>query len=416
MRRRVAITGIGVITPIGIGVDAFWDSLRQGRSGVRRVSAFDAEAFPCQVAAEVRDFAPDDFFDPRTACRLGRHTQFAVAAATLALRDGSLDLAHADRSRCGAVLGCCFGDIAVVEGEDKVLSRSGPRRVSPLLIPLHLNSLAAGEIGIHLGLRGINYVVSAACASANHALGLAARHIAHGDADVMLAGGTEAALTPLMFAGFGQARALATGFNAAPEQASRPFDAGRRGFVPGEGAAVMLLEPLEHALRRGARIYSELAGFAANDDAHHATAPEPEGLGLAAAITAALGDAGVSPADVEYVNAHGTSTQLNDKAETLAIKRAFGDHARSLAISSTKSMVGHLLGAAGAVELAATALGIHHALVPPTINLDTPDPDCDLDYVPRAARSRTIRWAISNNSGFGGQNAVLVVRRCDEAG
>ena len=415
MRRRVAITGIGVISPVGIGVDAFWDSLRQGRSGVARVSAFDAQAFPCQVAAEVRDFAADAFFDLRAADRMGRHTQFAVAAATLALRDGSLDLTHVDSSRCGAVMGCCFGDIAVVEAQDKVLARSGPRRVSPLLIPLHLSSLSAGEIAIHLGLRGINYVVSAACASANHALGLAARHIAHGDADMMLAGGTEAAVTPLMFAGFGQARALAAGFNDTPEQASRPFDARRHGFVPGEGAAVLLLESLDHALRRGARIYAELAGFAATDDAHHATAPEPEGRGLAAAITAALADAGASPEDVDYVNAHGTSTQLNDKAETLAIKRAFGDHARSLAISSTKSMVGHLLGAAGAVELAATALGIHHALVPPTINLDTPDPECDLDYVPHAARHRLIRWAISNNSGFGGQNAVLVVRRFEEA-
>lgn len=413
MKRRVVITGLGVVSPIGLGAADFWEALRAGRSGVRRVSCFDATAFSCQLAAEVRGFRPEDYMDARAASRMGRHSQFAVAAAALATADGMLDLSRVDRARCGAVLGCCFGGIAAIEEQGRVLADRGPRRVSPVLVPTHLSSLAAGEIAIHLGLRGPNYVVSAACASATHAIGLAARHVASGEADVVFAGGTEAALTPLVFAGFCQARTLATGFNDSPEKASRPFDAMRRGFVPGEGAAVLLLESLDHARARGARMYAELAGFAANDDAHHVTAPEPEGRGLAAAITAALADAGIAADEVDYVNAHGTSTPLNDKAETAALERAFGGHARRLAISSTKSMVGHLLGAAGAVELAATVLGMVHGVVPPTVNLDTPDPECGLDYVPHEARPMEIRCAVSNNSGFGGQNSVIVVRRCE---
>jgi 3-oxoacyl-[acyl-carrier-protein] synthase II len=405
------ITGIGVVTPVGIGVEPFWDAVRCGRSGVRRLAAFDPTPFSCQVAAEIPEFRPEDFLDSRAASRMGRHSQFAVAAARLAVADGQLDLDRVSRSRSGAVLGCCFGDMSAFTAEDRVLTTAGPRRVSPLLVPLQLGSMAAGEVAIQLGLRGVNYVVSAACASANHAIGLAARHIAHGEADVVFAGGTEAPLTPLLMAGFSQAKALATGFNGTPEKASRPFDAARRGFVPGEGAAVLLLESLDHARARSARIYAELAGFAANDDAHHATAPEPEGRGLAEAIATALADAGAALHDVDYVNAHGTSTLLNDKAETRALKRAFGDHARALAISSTKSIVGHLLGAAGGVELAATALCISHEIIPPTINLETPDPDCDLDYVPGSARAKIVRCAISNSSGFGGQNSVLVVRR-----
>lgn len=413
MSRRVVITGLGVVSAIGLGADAYWDALRAGRSGVRRVTRFDASPFPCQVAAEVPDFHPEDFMDARAAARMGRHAQFSVAAARLAMQDGDLDLSRVDRARSGAVLGCCFGGIAAIEEEGRVLAGSGPRRVSPVLVPMHLSSLAAGEVAIQLGLQGVNYVVSAACASATHAIGLAARHVAGGEADVVFAGGTEAALTPLIHAGFCQARTLASGFNDAPETASRPFDARRKGFVPGEGAAVLVLESLEHARARGARILAEVAGYAANDDAHHVTAPDPEGRGLAAAITAALVDAGIDAEDVDYVNAHGTSTPLNDKAETAALVRAFGAHARRLAISSTKSMVGHLLGAAGAVELAATVLGMTHGAAPPTINLDTPDPECDLDYVPGTARPMDIRCAISNNSGFGGQNSVIVVRRAE---
>ena len=415
MTRPVVITGLGVVSPIGIGVDAFWESLREGRSGVGRVTSFDASPFPCQVAAAVSGFRAEEFLDARAAARMGRHAQFAVSAATLAVAHANLDLRRVDLGRCGAVLGCCFGDQAAVEAEHRVLQASGPRRVAPALVPIQLSSLAAGEVAIHLGLRGLNYTVSAACASANHALGLAARHIAHGDADVVLAGGTEAALTPLIFAGFGQARALATGFNDTPTQASRPFDAARRGFVPGEGAAVLVLESLAHARAREAGILAEFAGFAASDDAHHVTAPDPEGRGLADAIAAALADARLAPEAIEYVSAHGTSTVLNDRIETLALKRAFGDHARRLAISATKSQVGHLLGAASALELAATVLALRHGLVPPTINLDTPDPDCDLDYVPNVARPLAIQAAISTACGFGGQNSVVVVRRHGES-
>lgn len=411
MSRPVVITGLGVVTPIGIGADAFWESLQSGRSGVSRVTSFDASAFPCQVAAAVDGFRAEDFLDARSAARMGRHAQFAVAAATLAVAHANLDLERIERGRCGAVLGCCFGDQAALEAEHKVLQSSGPRRVAPALVPIQLSSLAAGEVAIHLGLRGLNYTVSAACASANHALGLAARHIAHGDADLVLAGGAEAALTPLVFAGFAQARALATGFNDAPERASRPFDAARRGFVPGEGAAVLVLESLDHARARGAEPLAEFAGFAASDDAHHVTAPDPEGRGLADAVTAALADAGLAAEAIDYVSAHGTSTVLNDRIETRALKRAFGDHARRLAISATKSQVGHLLGAASAVELAATVLALRHGLVPPTINLDTPDPDCDLDYVPHVARPREIRAALSTACGFGGQNSAVVIRR-----
>lgn len=414
MSRPVVITGLGVVSPIGIGVDAFWESLVAGRSGVGRVTAFDPSPFPCQVAAAVADFRAEEFLDARAAGRMGRHSQFAVAAATLAVAHAGLDLEGLDRGRCGVVLGCCFGDQGALEAQHKVLQASGPRRVAPALVPIQLSSLAAGEVAIHLGLRGLNYVISAACASANHALGLAARHIAHGDADVVLAGGTEAALTPLLFAGFGQAKALATRFNDTPERASRPFDAGRRGFVPGEGAAVIVLESLDHARARGAAILAEFAGFAASDDAHHVTAPDPEGRGLADAITLALADARLAPEGVDCVSAHGTSTALNDAIETRAIKRAFGDHARALAISATKSQVGHLLGAASAVELAATVLAMQHGLVPATINLDDPDPDCDLDYVPRTARPLAIRAAVSNACGFGGQNSAVVVRRHGE--
>lgn len=415
MSRPVVITGLGVVSPIGIGVDAFWDSLVAGRSGVGRVTAFDPSGFSCQVAAAVTDFRAEDFLDARAAGRMGRHAQFAVAASRLAVAHASLDLEQTDRGRSGVVLGCCFGDQAAVEAQHKVLEASGPRRVAPALVPIQLSSLAAGEVAIHLGLRGLNYVISAACASANHALGLAARHIAHGDAEVVLAGGTEAALTPLLFAGFGQAKALATGFNDTPERASRPFDAGRRGFVPGEGAAVLVLESLDHARARGAVILAEFAGFAASDDAHHVTAPDPEGRGLADAITGALADARLPPEGIDYLSAHGTSTALNDAIETRAIKRAFGDHARALAISATKSQLGHLLGAASAVELAATVLAMQHSLALPTINLDTPDPACDLDYVPRAARPLEIRAAVSNACGFGGQNSAVVVRRHSEA-
>jgi 3-oxoacyl-[acyl-carrier-protein] synthase II len=411
MKRRVAITGLGIVSPIGVGRDAYWEALANGRSGCRRLRAFDPAGHAAQVAAEVTGFVAEDHVDPRTAGRTERHTHFAIAAARLAVADAGIDLGALDPERAGVIVGCALGGIGRVESEQAILDGQGPRRVSPMLVPMFLSNLAPGEIAIALGLEGINYAVSAACASANHAIGLALRHIQCGDADVLLAGGTEAAITPLVLASFSQARTLATRYNDAPARASRPFDAQRCGFVIGEGAALVLLEPLEHARARGARVYAELCGFGASDDAHHITAPHPEGRGLARAIARALADAGLRPEEVDHINGHGTATPLGDRAETLAIKRAFGAHARSLAIAATKSMTGHMLGAAGAAELIATLLCMEHQTVHPTINYETPDPECDLDYVPGSARPRPIHCAISNNCGFGGHNSVLVVRR-----
>lgn len=415
MSRRVVITGLGVVSPIGVGKDAYWQALHAGRSGCARTRVFDPAGFPSQVSAEVVDFRPDDFLDRRAAGRMERSTQFAVAAARLALDDARFDLADFDPERCGAIIGCVFGGMETVESEHRALLDQGPRRVSPMLIPKMLNNLGPGEVAIRFGFRGINYAVSAACASSNHAIGLALRHIRHGDADAILAGGAEAAITPLIVAGFCQARALATAYNESPERASRPFDADRCGFVMGEGAALLLVEALDHALGRGAPIVAELSGFGATDDAHHPTAPHPEGLGLARAIELALADAGLRPDEVDYVNAHGTSTPRNDQAETRALHRAFGAHARRLAVSSTKSMIGHMLGAAAAAELTATVLGMVHHTAPPTINLEHADPDCDLDYVPNASRPLTIRHALSNSCGFGGHNSVVVVNAFDPA-
>ena len=363
----------------------------------------------------MKGFAPEDYVDARGAVRTSRYTQFAVAAARLAVADGRLDLSAEDRERCGVIVGSGFGGLVAADSEYPILQEQGPRRVSPMLIPMVLGNIAPGEIAIRLGLEGVNYAVSSACASSNHAVGLALRHLRHGDADVVLAGGAEAGISPLLVASFCQSRTLAANYNDEPERASRPFDADRCGFVIGEGAAVVLLETLDHARSRGARVYAELCGFGATDDAHHVTAPRPDGRGLARAIARALDDAGARPEEVDYVNAHGTSTALNDKAETLAIKTAFGGHAKNLAVSSTKSMIGHLLGAAGGAELVATVLCMEHDTVHPTINYETPDPDCDLDYVPGEARGMEIRCAVSNSSGFGGQNSVLVLRRCGAA-
>lgn len=415
MRHRVVVTGLGIVSPIGVGRDAYWEALRAGRSGCARNRAFDTSGFTSQVAAEVTDFVAKDYLDPRTVGRTSRYTHFAVAAATLALRDGALDVEAADRERCGVVVGTGYGGASAAEPEHSVLVEQGPRRVSPMYLSRALVNMAPGEIAIRLGLRGVNYAVSSACASSNHAVGLAMRHLQYGDADVMLAGGAEAGITPLLVASFCQSRTLAANYNDQPERASRPFDAGRCGFVIGEGAGVVLLETLEHARSRGARVYAELCGFGATDDAHHVTAPLPDGRGLARAIVRAMDDAGVRPEEVDYVNAHGTSTALNDKAETLAIKAAFGGHANRLAVSSTKSMIGHLLGAAGAAELVATLLCMEHDTVHPTVNYETPDPECDLDYVPGAARGMEVRCAVSNSSGFGGQNSVLVLKRCGAA-
>ena len=410
MKLRVVITGIGVVTPIGIGKEAFWDSLKNGRSGVGRLTFFDTADYPCRIDAEVKGFQPENYIDKKNIRRMDRFTQFAYAAADMAVRDAGLDAAQVDPDRVGVIVGSGIGGLSTIEEEHVVLRERGARRVSPFLIPRLIANIAPGEIAIRWGFTGPNYAVSSACATSNHAIGDSLRMLRYGDADVILAGGSEAAITPLGFAGFCSARTLSTR-NDAPEKASRPFDKDRDGFVMGEGAGIVVLETLEHAQARGAKIYAELSGYGATDDAYHITAPNPDGTAAVKAMQRALSDADVRPEDVQYVNAHGTSTLLNDKTETKALKAVFGAHAKKLAISSTKSMTGHLLGAAGVVELVATVLCLQNKLAHPTINYETPDPECDLDYVPNKARPLDITVALSNSLGFGGHNAVLVVKK-----
>jgi 3-oxoacyl-[acyl-carrier-protein] synthase II len=410
MKTRVVVTGMGVVTPIGIGIEAFWDSLKNGRSGVGLLTFFDTTDYPCKIDAEVKGFEPDKYIDKKTIRRMDRFTQFALAAADMAIRDSGLDTAKLDPDRVGVIVGSGIGGLSTIEEEHSVLLERGAKRVSPFLIPRLIANIAPGEIAIRWGFTGPNYAVSSACATSNHAIGDSLRMLRYGDADVIVAGGTEAAITALGFAGFCSARTLSTR-NDAPQKASRPFDKDRDGFIMGEGAGIVVLETLDHARGRGAKIYAELVGYGATDDAYHITAPSPEATAASGAMKRALKDADISPEAVQYINAHGTSTPLNDKTETKAIKIVFGDHAKKLAISSTKSMTGHLLGAAGAAELIATILCIQHKLVHPTINYETPDPECDLDYVPNKARPLEIGTALSNSLGFGGHNAVLVVKR-----
>lgn len=410
MKRRIVITGLGIVSPIGIGKENFWDSLRNGRSGAGRVTFFDTSTYPCQIDAEVKNFQPENYIDKKTIRRMDRFTQFALAAADMAVRDSGLDTAKVDPERVGIIVGSGIGGLSTIEEEHTVLRERGARRVSPFLIPRLITNIAPGEIAIRWGFRGPNYAVSSACATSNHAIGDAVRMLRYGDSDVIVAGGSESAITPLGFAGFCSARTLSTR-NDAPEKASRPFDKDRDGFVMGEGAGIVILEALEHALSRGAPIYGELAGYGATDDAYHITAPNPDAIAAIKAMQVALKDAGVQPDEVQYINAHGTSTNLNDKTETKALKAVFGDHARKLAISSTKSMMGHLLGAAGVAELIATLLCMQHKLAHPTINYETPDPECDLDYIPNKARPMDITCALSNSLGFGGHNAVLLVKK-----
>lgn len=411
MKKRVVITGIGVVSPIGIGKEAYWDALKNGRPGFGRINHFDPSPYTCQIDAEVKNFQPELYMDKKKVRRMDLFTQFAMAAAKMAVEDSRLDLSKENLERCGVIVGSGIGGLPTIEAEHKVLLEKGPKRVSPFLIPMLITNIAPGEIAIEYGFTGPNYSVSSACATSNHALGEALRHLRYGDADVILSGGTEAAITPLGLAGFCQARALTIDFNDSPEKASRPFDAKRSGFVMGEGAGVVVLETLEHAQARGARIYAELVGYGATDDAYHITAPHPDAHAAVRAMQMALADGDVRPEEVTYVNAHGTSTELNDKTETSAIKKVFGAHAKKLAVSSTKSMTGHLLGAAGAVELIATLLCMENKTVHPTINHETPDPECDLDYVPNKARPLDIACALSNSLGFGGHNAVIVVKK-----
>jgi len=413
-KRRVAVTGVGVVTPIGIGKDAFWSSLLEGRSGVRRIESFDPSPFPTQIAAEVRDFDPLQYMDRKEVRRNDRFVQFAIAATRMALEDADFRITPANRDRVGVVLGSGIGGAHTWEEQHRVLLERGPDRVSPFFIPMLISNMAAGMVSIVFGARGPNTSVVTACATGGHCIGDAFKIIQRGDADAMIAGGTEAAITALSIAGFCSMKAMSTR-NHEPERAVRPFDLDRDGFVMGEGAGVVVLEELESARARGARIYCEVVGYGMSADAYHITQPDPEGEGAAQCMARCLQDAGLRPEDVDYINAHGTSTPYNDKFETLAIKRVFGDHAYRLAVSSTKSMTGHLLGAAGGVELIACALSVYHQVLPPTINYETPDPDCDLDYVPNRARPASVRVALSNAFGFGGHNCTLAVRRVEDA-
>jgi len=409
-KRRVVITGVGVISPVGNDAQTFWASLLAGKSGIGPVTHFDASEFPTRIAGEVKDFDPSAFMDKKDVKRTDRFVQFAIAATKMALEDARLKIEEQDPERVGVYIGSGIGGLATWEDQHRVLLEKGPRRVSPFLIPMMIANMAAGQVSIHFGLKGPNSAPITACATGTHAIGDAFKIIQRGEADVMVAGGTEATIRPLAFAGFCAAKAMSTR-NDEPEKASRPFDKDRDGFVMGEGAGVLILEELEHAKRRGAPIIAEVIGYGMSADAFHLTQPDPDGDGAKRAMLAAIRDAGIRPEEVDYINAHGTSTELNDKVETQAIKAAFGEHAYKLAISSTKSMTGHMLGAAGAVEAIATALALRDQILPPTINYETPDPACDLDYVPNEARRVPVRVALSNSFGFGGHNATIALKR-----
>lgn len=410
MKYRVVVTGIGVVTPIGTGKEKFWEGITSGKSGVDKISYFDSSEYSTQIAAEVKDFKAEDYFDRKELRRTDKFIRFAAAGSKLALEDSGLNVDKVKPERFGVSVGSGIGGISTLEEQHGVLLQKGPRRVTPFLVPMMIANMASGYISISFGAKGPNSTLVTACATATHSLGEAFRVIQRGDADVMLAGGTEAAITPLSLAGFCAARALSSRNNE-PEKASRPFDEGRDGFVMGEGAGVLVLENLEHALARGAKIYAEIAGFGMSADAYHITAPDPDGDGAARCMHNAVTDAGLEPEDIDYINAHGTSTPLNDKLETTAIKRVFGEYAFKVPVSSTKSMIGHLLGAAGGVELAAAVLAMDNSVIPPTINLENPDPDCDLDYVPNVSRRGEIKAALSNSFGFGGTNACIVIKK-----
>ena len=407
--RRVVVTGLGAVTAIGHDVESFWASLVAGRGGVHRITLFDPAEFASQMGAEVRHWDAAHYMDPKEARRNDRYTHFGFVAAKQAVADAGMDMAKEDSDRVGVMIGSGIGGMYTFESQLKVLAERGPRKVSPFTIPSLIGNMCAGLVAIEFGARGPNFGLVSACATGTHALGEAAHTIRRGDADVMIAGGSEAAITPFAYASFCAMKAMSTR-NDSPETASRPFDRNRDGFVMGEGAGVLILESFEHARARGARIYCELVGYAATCDAFHITQPDPEGKGLSMAMKRALGSAGSAPAEIDYINAHGTSTPYNDRYETLAIKKVFGQHARKVAISSTKSMTGHLLGAAGGIESVISAKVIQTQVIPPTINLADPDPECDLDYVPNVARPAKVRTVLSNNLGFGGQNAAVVFR------
>lgn len=410
--RRVVITGMAVLTPIGLTINEYWESLKNGVNGIREITYFDTSDQVTKIAGELKGFDPNHYLDKKEARRMDAFTQYAVVATENVVKDAKFDIEQVDPERVGVVLGSGIGGIQTLANQHSILENKGPRRVSPFFVPMMIADMAPGEISIRLGAKGPNFATVSACASGANAIGESYRIIQRGDADMMFTGGTEAPITALALAGFGSMKAISTRNNE-PEKASRPFDAKRDGFVMGEGAGIVVLEELEHALKRGAKIYAECVGYGLSADAYHITSPPPGGEGAVRSMKLAL--RGLQLTDVDYINAHGTSTPYNDKTETEAIKTVFGDHASKLAISSTKSMTGHLLGASGGIEFIATILAINHDLIPPTINYDEPDPECDLDYVPNTARSAKINLAISNSFGFGGHNVTLAVRKFEES-
>ena len=412
MSRRVVVTGVGLVTSVGIGTEATWEGLLAGRSGAAPITKFDATGYSTRFAAEVKGFDPLAFVEKKDVKKMDVFIQYAVAASQFAVDDAGLAITPENAPEVGVCIGSGIGGFATIEREHSALLDGGPRKISPFFIPSSIINLASGQVSIRFGAKGPNLATCTACSASAHAVGDSFEIIRRGDADVMIAGGSEAAITPMSVGGFGALRALSQR-NDDPARASRPFDADRDGFIIGEGAGVLILEELELARARGARIYAEIVGYGMSGDAYHITAPSEDGDGAVRVMAKAIRKAGITPADVDYINAHGTSTPFNDRLETLAVKRCFGDHAARLAMSSTKSMTGHLLGAAGGLEAGISALAVYHQVVPPTINLETPDPECDLDYVANTKRAMPIRYALSNSFGFGGTNAALLFKRYD---
>jgi 3-oxoacyl-[acyl-carrier-protein] synthase II len=410
MKRRIVITGVGSITPVGITAQDTWQGMLHGKGGIDRISLFDTTEYATRIAGQVYGYDATTYFDSKEVKKLDRYTQFAIIAADEAIRDAQLDLEHQDMYRVGVIVGSGIGGIQSFEDEHQKIMERGPKRVSPYFIPQMISDIAAGMISIKYGFKGPNYATVSACATSAHAIGSAMRTIQYGDADVVICGGSEAAITPIGVAGFNAMKALST-FNEDPHKASRPFDLNRDGFVMGEGAGILVLEDLDHALNRDAKIYAEITGVGFTADAYHITQPAPGGEGAVRAMLGALKDAGLNTGDVQYINAHGTSTPFNDKNETAAIKALFGEHSARLKVSSTKSMTGHMLGAAGSVEAIVCAFVVQHDKIPPTINYETPDPECDLDYVPNQAVSHEVNVALSNSFGFGGHNASLCIQK-----
>jgi 3-oxoacyl-[acyl-carrier-protein] synthase II len=410
MKRRVVVTGLGLITPLGTGIQKTWEGICKGASGIDRITTFDASEFPVQIAGEVKDFNAEDFIERKEIKKMDVFIQYALSAGSMAIEDAGLKITEENADRVGVIVGAGIGGIQTIERYHSVLLENGQRRISPFFIPMLITNLAAGQISMRFGARGPNSCVTTACAAGTHAIGDSFKIIQRGDADAMIAGGSESAITPLTIAGFANMRALSSR-NDSPQKASRPFDVERDGFVIAEGAGIIVLEELEVALARRAKIYAEVIGYGMTADAYHMTAPDPEGRGVVNCMRVALRDAGIAPEAVNYINAHGTSTPYNDKHETSAIKHVFGEHVHQLAVSSTKSMTGHLLGAAGGVEAAFCALALSEGIIPPTINYEHPDPECDLDYVPNHARHIDLENVISNSFGFGGTNACIVLKK-----